>query len=97
MHAATQQDSRACLDLLYQRMAEHAEWQLSAACANNPQLSTASDALMAHAYGDGQPPEASDVQRLWELCTAPKKQRDLANELQLNPGPSGGGPAATSS
>ena len=88
MHAAAQQDSRGCVDLLYQRMAEHAEWQLGSACGNDPQLSAASDALMAHAYGDGQPPEASDVQRLWELCKAPKEKRDLPNELQLNPGPS---------
>jgi hypothetical protein len=88
MRAAAQQDSRCCLALLYKRMAEHGEWQLSTACAADPQLSGVSAALMAHAYGEGQPPEASELQRLWEVCTAPKKQRDKLNELRLNPGPS---------
>jgi len=88
MHAAAQQDSRGCLDLLYQRMAEHSEWQLSAACEGDPKLSAIAAALMAHAYDDGPPPEASDVQRLWELSKAPKKQRESLNALQLNPAPS---------
>ena len=90
MRAAAQQDSRRCLALLYKRMSEHAEWQLSTACANDPQLSAASDALMAHAFGDGQPPEVSELQRLWEGATTPKKQRESLNALQLNPGPSQG-------
>jgi hypothetical protein len=88
MHAAAQQDSRRCLALLYTRMSEHAEWQLSTVCATDPQLSAVSAALMAHAYSDGQPPEASELQRLWKVCTEPKKQRDNQNELRLNPGPS---------
>jgi hypothetical protein len=88
MRAAAQQDSRRCLALLYKRMSEHAEWQLSTACAADPRMSGVSAALMAHAYGDGQPPEASELQRLWEVCTTPKKQRDTQNELRLNPGPS---------
>jgi hypothetical protein len=88
MRAAAQQDSRSCLALLYKRMSEHAEWQLSTACAADQQLSAVSAALMAHAYGDGQPPEASELQRLWEVCTTPKKQRDNLKELRLNPGPS---------
>ena len=90
MHAAAQQDSRGCLGLLYQRMAEHSEWQLSAACADDPKLSAIAAALMAHAYDDGPPPEASEVQRLWELSRVPKKQRESSNALQLNPGPSTG-------
>jgi hypothetical protein len=88
MRAAAQQDSRRCLALLYKRMSEHAEWQLSTACATDPKLSAVSAALMAHAYGDGQPPQASELQRLWEVCTKPKKQRDNRNGLRLNPGPS---------
>jgi len=88
MRAAAQQDSRRCLALLYKRMSEHGEWQLSTACAADPQLSGVSAALMANAYGEGQPPEASELQRLWEVCTAPKKQQDKPNELRLNPGPS---------
>lgn len=88
MRAAEQQDSRRCLALLYQQMSEHAEWQLSTASANDPQLSAVSDALMAHAYGDGQPPEASEVQRLWELCKVPQEKQESPNALQLNPGPS---------
>ena len=87
MHAAAQQDSRGCVDLLYQRMAEHAEWQLSTACVDDPQLSAASAALMAHAYGDGHPPEVSELQRLWEVCTTPKKQRESLNVLRINPAP----------
>ena len=88
MRAAEQHDSRRCLALLYKRMSEHAEWQLSIACAADQQLSGISAALMAHAYGDGQPLEASELKRLWEVCTAPKKQRDNLKELRLNPGPS---------
>lgn len=88
MRAAEQQDSHRCLELLYQQMSEHAEWQLSTACANDPQLTAASAALMAHAFSDGPPPEASEVQRLWELCRAPKKKQESQHALQLNPGPS---------
>jgi hypothetical protein len=88
MRAAAQQDSRRCLALLYERMSEHAEWQLGTACATDPQLSAVSAALMAHAYGDGQPPEVSELQRLWKVCTTPKKKRDNLNQLRLNPGPS---------
>jgi hypothetical protein len=88
MRAAAQQNSHRCLALLYKRMSEHAEWQLSTACATDPKLSAVSAALMANAYGDGQPPRASELQRLWEVCTKPKKQRDNRNGLRLNPGPS---------
>jgi len=88
MRAAAQQDSRRCLALLYKRMSEHPEWQLSTACATDPQLRAVSAALMAHAYSDGQPPEASELQRLWEVCTKPKERRDNLNALRLNPGPS---------
>ncbi len=88
MHAAEQQDSRRCLGLLYQQMSRHAGWQLSTACANDPQLTAASAALMAHAFGDGAPPEASEVQRLWELCRPPKEKQESRDSLQLNPGPS---------
>ncbi|MEP4076322.1 hypothetical protein [Haloferula sp.] len=88
MRAAEQQDSRRCLELLYRRMSEHSEWQLSAACANDPQLSAAADALMAHAYDGGLPPQASEVQRLWDLCEAPKEKQESPDALQLNPGPS---------
>jgi len=88
MQAVAQQDSRRCLALLYKRMSEHAEWQLSTACANDPELSAVSTALMAHAYSDGQPPEASELQRLWEMCTTPKKKREKLKPLQLNPEPS---------
>lgn len=88
MRAAEQQDSRRCLTLLYQRMSEHGEWQLSTACASDQRLSAVSAALMAHAYGGGQPPEVSELQRLWNACTTAKKQRENLNELRLNPGPS---------
>lgn len=88
MDAAARQDSKACLELLYQRMSENAEWQLSTAFANDPQLRAASDALMAHAFGNGPPPEVSEVQRLWEGCEISKEERDSPNPLQLNPGPS---------
>ena len=88
MRAAAKQDSRCCLELLYQRMSEHSEWQLSSACANDLQLSAVSAALMAHAYGGGQPPEVSEIHRLWEACATPKKKRESLNALQLNPGPS---------
>lgn len=88
MRAAEQQNSRRCLALLYKRMSEHAEWQLSTACATDQQLSGVAAALMAHAYGDGQPPKASELQHLWEVCTTPKKQRDNLKKLRLNPGPS---------
>ena len=43
---------------------------------------------MAHAYSDGPPPEASELQRLWEVCTTRKKQRNKQDEIRLNPGPS---------
>ena len=86
MRAAEQQDSRRCLALLYKRMSDYREWQLSTACATDPQLHAISVALMAHAYSDGQPPEASELQHLWEVCVTPKKQRDTQNELRLNPG-----------
>jgi len=88
MRAAAEQDSRRCLALLYERMSEHPDWQLSTACATDPQLSAVSASLMAHAYSDGQPPEATEIQRLWEVCKKPRIQRDNANELRLNPGPS---------
>ncbi|NWK57245.1 hypothetical protein HW115_16605 [Verrucomicrobiaceae bacterium N1E253] len=88
MHAAKQQDSQRCLELLYQQMSEHAEWQLSTACANDPQKKAAAEALMAHAFGGGQPPEVSEVQGLWELCKGPKRKQESADTLQLNPGPS---------
>lgn len=88
MHAAAQQDSRGCVDLLYQRMAEHAEWQLGAACGNDPQLSAAAKALMAHAFDDGPPPEVTEVQPLWDLCKVSNEKQDRPNTLQLNPGPS---------
>lgn len=88
MQAAEQQDSRRCLELLYQQVAEHDEWQLSTACANDPQLTAASAALMAHAFSDGAPPKANEVQRLWELCRAPKEKQESPGALQLNPGPS---------
>jgi hypothetical protein len=86
MRAAAQQDSRRCLALLYKRMSEHAEWQLSNAFANDPQLRAVSDALMGHAYGDGQPPEVTELQRLWEACRAPKVRQDDPDTLRLNPG-----------
>lgn len=88
MSAAAQQDSRRCLALLYKRMSEHAEWQLSTACAADQQLSATSAALMAHAYGDGPPPEATELKRLWAACTTPKKQQIKRKELLLNAGPS---------
>jgi hypothetical protein len=88
MRAAAQQDSRRCLALLYKRMSEHAEWQLSTVCATDPQLSAISAALMAHAYSDGQPPEASELHRLWEVCAKPKEPRDHDQVLRLNPGTS---------
>lgn len=88
MRAAAQQDSRRCLMLLYRRMSDHPQWQLSTACAADPQLRTISAALTAHAYSDGQPPEVSELQRLWEICTTPKKQREKQSGLRLNPGPS---------
>ena len=50
MHAAEQQDSHRCLELLYQQMSRHSEWQLSTACANDPQLTVASAALMAPCF-----------------------------------------------
>jgi len=88
MQAAEQQNSSRCLELLYQRMSAHAEWQLSSACANDQQLSATADKLMAHAFGDGPPPETSEVQRLWELCRVAKNKQAISNTLQLNPGPS---------
>lgn len=88
MRAAAQQDSRRCLALLYKRMSDYPEWQLSTACATDPQLRDVSASLMAHAYSDGKPPETSELQRLWEVCTTPEKQRYKQNELRLNPGPS---------
>jgi len=88
MRAAAEQDSRRCLALLYERMSDHSEWQLSTACANDPQLLAVSAALMAHAYNDGQPPVVTEIQRLWEVCTKPKKQHDKQNALRLNPGSS---------
>lgn len=88
MRAAEQQDSCRSLELLYQRMSEHSEWQLSAAYVNDPQLSAIADALMAHAYGDGQPPQTNEVERLWELCKLSKQQGQKTDALQLNPGPS---------
>ncbi|NWK57041.1 BatD family protein [Verrucomicrobiaceae bacterium N1E253] len=87
MHAAEQQDSQRCLELLYQQMSEHAEWQLSTAFANDPQKQATSDALMAHAFGGGQPPEVSEVQGLWVLSKGQKLKQESANTLQLNPGP----------
>ena len=94
--AATRQDSRGCLDILYQRMSEHAEWQLSAACGHDPRLRATSEALMAHAYGDGPAPEVKDVLRLWELGSVPRRRPAETRGLSLNPGPSGGGSAAPS-
>ena len=88
MRAAEQQESHRCLELLYKSMTEHSEWQLSAACANDPQLSAIADALMAHAFGDGQPPQTSEVERLWEMCQLSKQQGQKTDALQLNPGPS---------
>jgi hypothetical protein len=88
MRAAAQQDSRLCVELLYKRMSDHPDWQLSTACAADPQLQAVSAALMAHAYNEGQPPEASEIQHLWEVCTKPKQRRDKLNALRLNPGPS---------
>jgi hypothetical protein len=88
MRAAAQQDSRLCLALLYKRISEYPEWQLSTVCATDPQLRAVSAALMAHAYSDGQPPEVGELQRLWELSTKPKVRRDHLHELRLNPGPS---------
>ena len=88
MRAAAQQDSHRCLALLYERLSEYPEWQLSAACATDPQLRAISAALMAHAYSDGPPPEAGELQRLWELSTKPKVRRDHLHQLRLNPGPS---------
>ncbi len=87
MNAAGQQDSRRCLELLYQRVSEHAEWQLSSACSHDAQLSTISAALIAHAYGDGPPPKVSELQRLWQECREPSKPQEAANALRLNPGP----------
>ena len=88
MRAAAQQDSRRCLALLYKRMSAHPDWQLSAACENDPQLRAISAALMAHAYGDGQPLAASELKQLWRVRTKHKKQRDKVTALRLNPGPS---------
>lgn len=88
MRAAAQQDSRRCLTLLYQRMSEYPEWQLSAACAADSQLRVISAALMAHAYSDGPPPRATEIQRLWDVCTTPRERQDKKNTLLLNPGPS---------
>ena len=87
MRAAAQQDSRRCLALLYERMSEHSEWQLSTACETDPRLRAVSAALMANAYNNGQPPEGTEIQRLWEACTKPKERRDDQNTLRLNPGP----------
>ncbi len=88
LRAAGQQDSRRCLALLYQRMAEHDEWQLSTACAADPQLRAICAALMAHAYGEGEPPTTSDLQRLWQVCPTPNQRRVRRSALRLNPGPS---------
>ena len=41
MRAAAQQDSRRCLTLLYARMAEHGQWQLSLVCGGDSQLMAA--------------------------------------------------------
>lgn len=88
MQAAEQQDSKRCLELLYQHMSEHDEWQLSTACENDPQKRAASDVLMAHAFGGGQPPVVGDVKGLWELGKPPKSTREHASALRLNHGPS---------
>lgn len=88
MRAATQQDCRRCLALLYKRMSEYPEWQLSTACATDPQMRNVSAALMAHAYSDGPLPGVNDLQRLWEACITPEEQHDAHTGLRLNPGPS---------
>lgn len=88
MSAANQQDSRRCLELLYKRMSDHTEWQLSTVCATNTELSAIADTLMAHAYGEGKAPETNEIKKLWKGCTKPKINREVGNTLRLNPGSS---------
>jgi hypothetical protein len=86
MQAAAQQDSHRCLALLYEQLSARAQWQLSAACAGEQKLSVVSAALMAHAYGDGQAPEVSELRRLWEACSVQKTNRtNSLGQLRLNP------------
>lgn len=86
MRAAKEQDSHRCLELLYQQMADLPEWQLSAACKGDPRMLDAAEALMAHAFGNGDVPKVGMLKCLWELSDKAKVPRRESHKLQLNPG-----------
>jgi len=64
-------------------MATLNKWQLSTACATDPKLQAASTALMAHVYGNGSAPSATELRSLWAVCTKQKKVRKTQKRFDL--------------
>jgi hypothetical protein len=83
--AVLKQDSHKCISLLYKRMSVHSEWQLNHAFAKDSEFLPIIDALMAHAYGNGSPPDPNSLYSLWKMSIKTAKQTASTNKLRLNP------------